>query len=583
MNHESSQMFNFDPNALEESSEFVPHEIEFVSQGSKNGKKIHSQDKRPSPPPVPQDSVTKQKPTSGPSFSQRLVEWGTQLFVRVTSFCSSVGPNRIVLFMALAQFLFVYFFTYFLQHVYIGQIFWQRTFVAPVISFICLLALNSIARRWFLLFREETVINRDFLPRSISDEISRSNAKQFIEHIEKSTELSNTVLKNRLSKTLHVIDNNRDRRDLLKSVETQSDRDFNEMNSSLASLNLAVWALPILGFVGTVLGISSSVGGFSGAVNSSADIEAVKNSLNGVTGGLATSFDTTLLALLASLLVMLPKTLLRRRYEQLLSNVDHYCEENLLQRVKDEIQPSALDPEGTVKAFDQILNKYQESWEKRTENISVQISKELTKQCGLMIESVVDKFDVSQREHRQMLNSIQSSFELTNEQNKQLAASLDELKRSTVSDFESCVHKLTLASETIERQLTGIQPNCEEASKSLQTLVAGQSAFLETSTEQFKTLMESFSESVDVIQTEKGVDHDSALPEKTLDQIEAMNGNSLLTVKFLSKINAKLKEQNYRLEQLNESHTPRKSWFQMLLGSNGESQQESAVENGRFR
>ena len=65
-----------------------------------------------------------------------------------------------------------------------------------------------------------------------------------------------------------------------------------------------IWAIPILGFIGTVWGISGAVSNFSSAMTSvesaAAVSEALKDNLPLVTADLATAFDTTLLALLLS-------------------------------------------------------------------------------------------------------------------------------------------------------------------------------------------------------------------------------------------------------------------------------------------
>jgi hypothetical protein len=66
------------------------------------------------------------------------------------------------------------------------------------------------------------------------------------------------------------------------------------VQSSYTLSNVFIWAIPILGFIGTVIGIGQAVGAFSGSLDQAQDISLLKKSLNDVTGGLATAFDTTL-------------------------------------------------------------------------------------------------------------------------------------------------------------------------------------------------------------------------------------------------------------------------------------------------
>ncbi len=88
------------------------------------------------------------------------------------------------------------------------------------------------------------------------------------------------------------------------------------MEGSYAMAHFSVWAIPILGFIGTVWGISGAVSGFSQAMSgqsSAAGIsEALKETLPLVTANLATAFDTTFLALILSLPLMYMITTLEK-------------------------------------------------------------------------------------------------------------------------------------------------------------------------------------------------------------------------------------------------------------------------------
>lgn len=96
-----------------------------------------------------------------------------------------------------------------------------------------------------------------------------------------------------------------------------------------------IWAIPILGFIGTVIGISNAVGGFSGTLDQAQDIEVLKDSLNAVTMGLAVAFDTTLVALIMSLIISIPVGIVQKREEDFLGEVDDYCSEHFLKRIND--------------------------------------------------------------------------------------------------------------------------------------------------------------------------------------------------------------------------------------------------------
>ena len=63
---------------------------------------------------------------------------------------------------------------------------------------------------------------------------------------------------------------------------------------SYAVPRVMIWAIPLMGFIGTVVGISKAVAGFSGFLQTAEEIDQIKQAIGGVTTGLAIAFDTTL-------------------------------------------------------------------------------------------------------------------------------------------------------------------------------------------------------------------------------------------------------------------------------------------------
>ncbi|MCP4702767.1 MAG: MotA/TolQ/ExbB proton channel family protein [Gammaproteobacteria bacterium] len=102
------------------------------------------------------------------------------------------------------------------------------------------------------------------------------------------------------------------------------DREY--MRSSFALPRFMVWAIPILGFIGTVWGISQGIANFSGTmsgVDAASDISAtLKDSLPLVTENLATAFDTTFIALVLSIPLMLMLTWIEKAEENYLITLD---------------------------------------------------------------------------------------------------------------------------------------------------------------------------------------------------------------------------------------------------------------------
>jgi hypothetical protein len=96
-------------------------------------------------------------------------------------------------------------------------------------------------------------------------------------------------------------------------------------------LRLFVWAAPVLGLIGTVVGISLAVGGFSSFLSTNVDdVSKIKSGLVGVTGGLSFAFMITLEGLLVSLVLMLLASTLQNNEGRLYARIDQGVSEFFL-------------------------------------------------------------------------------------------------------------------------------------------------------------------------------------------------------------------------------------------------------------
>lgn len=101
--------------------------------------------------------------------------------------------------------------------------------------------------------------------------------------------------------------------------------------ASYALPKILIWAVPVLGFIGTVLGIGKAIGSFEEFISQVEDIDVLRDGLIKVTEGLGTAFDTTFLALTVSLMVMIPLTLIERLEQRLLTKIDLDLKDQILE------------------------------------------------------------------------------------------------------------------------------------------------------------------------------------------------------------------------------------------------------------
>ncbi len=122
--------------------------------------------------------------------------------------------------------------------------------------------------------------------------------------------------------------------DVGEILRARAEHDESVFETSYSLIRNLVWAIPILGFIGTVEGLSSAIGGFGRVLSDTQDPALLIGALKGVTGGLATAFETTLVALIAALLVQMAMTSLKKSEEEFLNDCEEYCHRNVVNRLR---------------------------------------------------------------------------------------------------------------------------------------------------------------------------------------------------------------------------------------------------------
>lgn len=105
-----------------------------------------------------------------------------------------------------------------------------------------------------------------------------------------------------------------------ETIDVEADR----LDAELAMLRYIVWAIPSIGFIGTVRGIGDALGQAQ---------RAIDGDIAGVTASLGVAFNSTFVALLASLVVMFLMYQLQLLQERLVLDAHVYCDETLVQHL----------------------------------------------------------------------------------------------------------------------------------------------------------------------------------------------------------------------------------------------------------
>lgn len=108
-------------------------------------------------------------------------------------------------------------------------------------------------------------------------------------------------------------------------VHTVCDAEAERQDSQLSIIRYVAWAIPSIGFIGTVRGIGDALTKVQ---------RAVSGDISGVTDSLGVAFNSTLVALLASIVLMFLIHQLQSSQEQLVLDTRKYCDDWFVRRLK---------------------------------------------------------------------------------------------------------------------------------------------------------------------------------------------------------------------------------------------------------
>lgn len=215
----------------------------------------------------------------------------------------------------------------------IGAFFLNRGITQPITLAIALIVGHYCADRLIRSINERKLVDRDWIPQGIVDLRPADNEVQLLVSLIASRK---TLIANRLARLLICYRDSGSRsvtRELHQDdcALTQSD-----IEDSFIVTRTMIWSLPMLGFLGTVLGISFSISGFAGLLTNVTNLEKVKSGLTQVTGGLSTAFDTTLLGIVCAITCMVLMSIAERSEYRLAGDLESGINDALFPRLSED-------------------------------------------------------------------------------------------------------------------------------------------------------------------------------------------------------------------------------------------------------
>jgi len=174
--------------------------------------------------------------------------------------------------------------------------------------------------------QERKILQLDLIPLSQGTSILPEDSREYSRPIQALPESQQGFLLPRsLLTALHRFRSTRNIQDVSHSIRAICNSESERLDSELSMIRYIAWAIPSIGFLGTVRGIGQALGQAH---------KAVLGDIAGVTQSLGIAFNSTFVALLISIFVMFLLHQLQLAQERLVLDAEDYCDSRLIQHLQ---------------------------------------------------------------------------------------------------------------------------------------------------------------------------------------------------------------------------------------------------------
>lgn len=187
-------------------------------------------------------------------------------------------------------------------------------------------ALAIMAFKSRLVLRERGLLEEELIPVAEGMRILPEDTREFSRQLQNLPEDRRRLLLPRaLLAALQRFSSTRNIQDVSSTAHTVCESEAERLESELSMIRYISWAIPSIGFIGTVRGIGEAL--------AQAD-RAVEGDITGVTESLGVAFNSTFIALLISIFLMFLVHQLQLFQERLVFDSESYCDEKLIRHMK---------------------------------------------------------------------------------------------------------------------------------------------------------------------------------------------------------------------------------------------------------
>jgi biopolymer transport protein ExbB/TolQ len=176
------------------------------------------------------------------------------------------------------------------------------------------------------VIRDRSLLERRFIKVSDGLSILPQDARELSRPLQALPEEErHSLLPRALLTGLQRFGSTRSIQDASTSIKETCESEAERLDSELSMIRYISWAIPSIGFIGTVRGIGAALGQAH---------RAVEGDISGVTASLGIAFNSTFIALLISIMVMFLVYQLQLTQDRLVIESQQYCENSLLAHLR---------------------------------------------------------------------------------------------------------------------------------------------------------------------------------------------------------------------------------------------------------
>ncbi|WP_010583294.1 MotA/TolQ/ExbB proton channel family protein [Schlesneria paludicola] len=220
-----------------------------------------------------------------------------------------------------------------------------------------------------------------------------------------------TLLVKRVREACEYVGNRRSSDGLEGHLTYLAEVNSGRQHDGYALIRTITWAVPILGFLGTVIGITMAIANITP--------DKLESSLPEVTAGLAVAFDTTALSLALSMLLVFGTFIIERIEQRTLDDIEDFGMKRLLSQFPNSQQAAPASPlvvaeqqaaEQLLQRSESLINWQMDMWQTSLESLRERWTGTLSKQQEYLDQALQTGLTNALIDHSRQLAEVRSEF-----------------------------------------------------------------------------------------------------------------------------------------------------------------------------